>query len=73
MKNLNRQNTKRGFIGTIIVIIAVLILIAYFRTDIMKFFGSPAVKGTLLTVIGWIQNALLWVVAKLGWTSSQIK
>ena len=68
-----KVNTKRGFIGYIVLIIAILILIAYFRTDIQKFIWTPDVKNALLIAINWIQQALLWIVSKLGWTSSQIK
>jgi len=65
--------TERGFIAYIVVIIVAVILIAYFRTDIQKFFNTPGVKIALKTAIGWIQQALLWLVSKLGWTSSQLK
>jgi hypothetical protein len=72
MKHLKKDG-ERGFIKYIVIIIAAVILIAYFKTDIQNFFSSPAVKGALLTAIGWIQQTLLWIVEKLGWTSSQIK
>ena len=72
MKSIKR-NDQRGLIKYIVVIIAAVILIAYFRKDIMTILTSAKFKDALLTAIGWIQNALLWVVGKLGWTSSQIK
>jgi hydrogenase-4 membrane subunit HyfE len=73
MKN-SKQNNQRGFIQYIIVVVAALILIAYFRTDIQNFLNSsPGVKSAILTAINWIQQALLWIVGKLGWTSSQLK
>jgi hypothetical protein len=68
-----KTNNRRGFITYLVVIIAAIILIAYFRTDIQKIFDSPGIKNALLTAISWIQQALLWIVAKLGWTSNQIK
>jgi len=68
-----KNNAKGGIIKYIVIIIAAIILIAYFRKDIVNFFNSPGVKDALLITIKWIQQALLWVVAKLGWTSSQIK
>lgn len=67
------KNTKRGFITSVVFIVAILILIAYFRTDIQKALNYPGVKNALLTAIDWIQKGLLWIVDKLGWTSSQIK
>jgi hypothetical protein len=67
------KNTKQGIIGYVVLIVAAVILIAYFRADIQKIWSSPGVKNALLTAISWIQQALLWIVAKLGWTSSQIK
>ena len=67
------MNKNRGFIVYIVVIIIAVILVAYFRSDIQRFFNSPGIKPALLVTIGWIQQALLWIVAKLGWTSSQIK
>jgi hypothetical protein len=50
-----------------------LILIAYFRTDIVKFWQSPGVKDAIITAIGWIRQALSWIIDKLNWTSGQIK
>jgi len=67
------MSRERGFIKYIVIIIAILILIAYFRSDIVKFWQSPGIKDAILTAINWIQQALLWLVSKLNWTSSQIK
>lgn len=69
----SKKNTERGIIGYIIFIIAAIILIAYFRTDIQNFFKSPNIKPALLTTISWIQQALEWIIVKLGWASNQIK
>lgn len=68
----NNKNTKQGIIKYIFLIIAALILIAYFKDSIFGFLGTPAVKNALVIAIGWIQQALIWLIAKLGWTSSQI-
>lgn len=67
------NNKQQGLIKSIVVIIAAVILIAYFRNDIQSFLSSAKFKDAILTAINWIQQALLWVVSKLGWTSSQIK
>ena len=72
MKHLE-NNQQRGVIKYIVVILAAIILIAYFRNDIQSFLNSPKFKDALLTAINWIQQGLLWLVAKLGWTSNQIK
>jgi hydrogenase-4 membrane subunit HyfE len=72
MKNI-KQNNRRGFIQFIVIIVVVIILFAYFKNDIQKFFNTPEIKNALLTAIDWIQQALLWIVGKLGWTSNQLK
>ncbi|HAO64608.1 TPA: hypothetical protein DCQ44_01345 [Candidatus Taylorbacteria bacterium] len=72
MKHL-KKNTQQGIIGSLVLIVAAIILIAYFRANIKGFFSSPQVKDAILTAITWIQQGLLWIVNKLGWTSTQIK
>lgn len=69
----HRINRKRGFIKYILVIIALVILVAYFKSDILRLLNSPEIKNALLTAIDWTQKALLWIVGKLVWTSSQLK
>jgi hypothetical protein len=66
-------NSQRGVIKYIIIVIASIVLIAYFRNDIQEILNSPKFKDALLVAIGWIQTALMWVVSKLGWTESLIK
>ena len=68
-----KKSASRGFIVYIIVIIIAVILIAYFRADIQKLLNYPGVKSAIIIAIDWIQQGLLWIVDKLGWTSSQIK
>lgn len=71
--NNSQKNTQKGVIKYIIIIVAALILIAYFRTNIQNFLNSPGVKDALIIAIGWLQTGLAWIISKLGWTSSQIK
>ena len=73
MKQKLNSREGGGMIQYIIIIIAGLILIAYFRDPIQKFLDSPGVKDALLTAIGWVSNALGWVLGKLNWTAGQIK
>ena len=67
------SNTKSGFIKYIIIIIAALILIAYFRNDIAKIWETPGVKNAILVAISWIEQALSWLGTQLNWLSGQIK
>lgn len=71
MKKLNRSR-EQGLIKYIVVIIAAIILIAYFKKEIQAFLSSPGVKDALLLAISWIQSALMWIIKELGLTSSQI-
>jgi len=71
MKKL-KQNREQGLIKYLVVIIAAIILIAYFKNEIQAFLSSPGIKDALLLAISWIQKALLWIVKELGLTSSQI-
>ena len=72
MKHFEKSR-EQGVIKYIVIVVAAIILIAYFRTNIQNFLNSPGVKDALLVAINWIQQGLLWLVGKLGWTSSQIK
>jgi glycerol-3-phosphate O-acyltransferase len=69
----NIKNQQKGIISSLIMIVAALILIAYFRNNITGILNSPGVRDAILTAINWIRTALIWIVDKLGWTSSQIK
>ena len=67
------KSREAGFVKYIVIIIAALILIAYFRSDIQKLWQTPGVKNAVLIAIGWIEQALNWALTKLGWISGQIK
>lgn len=68
-----RKNREQGIVQFIVVIIVAIIIIAYFRNDLQNLLVNTRIKEALLIAINWIQQALLWIVDKLGWTSSQIK
>jgi hydrogenase-4 membrane subunit HyfE len=72
MKHL-KKSASGGFIAYIVIAAIAIFLIAYFRTNIKDFLTSPGVKPALLMAIDWVQQGLLWVVGKLGWTSTQLK
>ncbi len=72
-QNKKFVNREGGFIKYIVIIVAALILIAYFRKDIQKLWETPGIKNALLTAIGWISQALSWLIGKLNWTAGQIK
>jgi hypothetical protein len=57
---------RGGIIRLVVLIVALLILIAYFRADIQKALNTPGIRDALLTAIAWIQHSLIWVVDKLG-------
>ena len=72
MKHFDK-NTQKGIIKQLILIMAAVILFAYFRKDIMAFFGSPKFKEALLISSNWIQVALVWIGGKIAWATNQIK
>ena len=71
MKHFKKK--EQGIVKSLILIIAAIILIAYFRDDLQRLLTSAKLKDALLTAISWTQHALIWAADKLGWTSSKIK
>ena len=64
---------EQGFIiKYIVIVVAILVLVAYFRNDILNALNSPGVRTALLTAIDWIKQALTWIMDKLSWLAGLI-